>query len=155
MGLLFHTNEGMLRAVPTGDFFIFGNNKLVVIFESVLFDQFNAWQKLAGGLSVSQDIIGSSIVTDKGKYIGTVREVLIVESPLRAVYRVVESTWQKIFGGGFFIAAELPYAFSREGARFLVRTDQLMRNQASNPIEAIRLDDTQSVPSGGWQAARN
>ncbi|HKX32776.1 MAG TPA: hypothetical protein VJ302_34130 [Blastocatellia bacterium] len=145
LGLIVQTDDRLLRAVAAADFFIFNQPSVVVISEEALFDPFRSAEKLAGGLSVCRDIVGSGLVTDQGQYLGDVREVLMVEGRLRPVYRIAESIWQKAVGGGFYIPAELPYAWSRESACFLVRTEELMRRRASHPIEAFESSETEPV----------
>lgn len=140
LGLILQSARGGTCAATANDFFIFSRDNVVVILEGALSDQSGAWQKMEDGIRVCREIIGTSIVTEKGKYIGYVSEVLIVEEPLQAVYQVIESLWQKYFGRGFYISADLPYAWSRDGTRFFVREDELMSHRASQPVEAIRVD---------------
>jgi sporulation protein YlmC with PRC-barrel domain len=140
LGLILQSARGETCAVTANDFFIFSRDNVVVMLECALSDQPGAWQKMADGISVCQEIIGTSIVTEKGKYIGYVSDVLITEEPLHAVYQVIESLWQKYFGRGFYISADLPHAWSRDGNRFIVREDELMRHRASQPVEVIRVD---------------
>jgi sporulation protein YlmC with PRC-barrel domain len=138
LGLILQSTEGETWAVTANDFFIFNRKNIVVVLESALSGQTDAQEKIAGGISVCREAIGTRIVTENGKYLGTVSDVLIMEEPLVAVYQVLESHWQKYFGRGFYISADLPYAWSRDGARFIVREVEVMHHRSSQPDEAIR-----------------
>lgn len=140
LGLMLQSIEGVTQAVAASDFFIFGRNNVVVVLENALSDQSGAREKMAGGISVCREAIGASIVTEKGKYIGDVSDIWIVDEPLRAVYQVIESHWQKYFGKGLFISVNLPYAWSRDGTRFIVREVELLSNRGSQPAEVIGPD---------------
>jgi sporulation protein YlmC with PRC-barrel domain len=145
LGLTVQSTESVTWAVAVNDFFIFNRNNVVVVLESALSSQTDALEKMAGGISVFREAIGARIVTDKGKYLGYVGDVLLTEEPLVAVYQVLESHWQKYFGRGFYILADLPYAWSREGTRFIVREDEVMHHRSSQPDEAIRSDSHEAA----------
>ncbi len=145
LGLTLQSTAGVTYAVAADDFFIFNKNNIVVVFESALSSQPDSRKKMASGISMCQEVIGASIVTENGKYIGYVSDVWIMEEPLRAVYQVLKSLWQKFFGSGFYIPAELPYAWSRDGTRFIVRDDELTRHRVSKPDEAIRFDTIEAT----------
>jgi sporulation protein YlmC with PRC-barrel domain len=153
LGLIMQSTEGVTWAVAANDFFIFNRNKVVVVLESALSYQTGAREKMADGMSACREAIGARIVTEKGKYLGYVSEVLITEEPLLAVYQILESHWQKYFGGGFYIPADLPYAWSRDGARFIVREDEVMRHRSSQPDEAIRQDGHEAATEEKSQSA--
>ncbi len=138
LGLILRSIEGVTCAVAANDFFIFNRNNVVVILESALSSQTGVREKIGGGISACREAIGARIVTEKGKYMGDVSDVLIMEEPQRVVYQILESHWQKYFGRGFYISADLPYAWSRDGTRFIVREVELIRNRASQPTDAIR-----------------
>lgn len=145
LGLILRSTKGATYAVAADDFFIFNRNNVVVVLESALSNQTGVREKIGGGISACREAMGARIVTEKGRYVGDVSDVLIMEEPLRAVYQVLESLWQKYFGRGFFISADLPYAWSRDGTRFIVREVELICNRASQPGEAIRSDGQEAI----------
>jgi sporulation protein YlmC with PRC-barrel domain len=153
LGLIVQSTEGAIRAVAANDFFIFNRNNVVVVLESALSSQTGDREAMAGGISVCREAIGARIVTGKGKYLGYVSDVLITEEPLLAVYQILESHWQKYFGGGFYIPADLPYAWSRDGTRFIVREDEVTRHRSSQPDEAIRSDGDEAAMEEKSQSA--
>jgi sporulation protein YlmC with PRC-barrel domain len=140
LGLIMRSIKGETWAVAVNDFFIFTKNNVVVVLDGAFSDQTGVREKIADGISACREAIGARIVTEKGKYMGDVCDVWIAEEPLRVVYQVFESAWQKYFGRGFFISADLPYVWSRNGTRFIVREVELTRNRAARPEEAIRPD---------------
>jgi sporulation protein YlmC with PRC-barrel domain len=140
LGLILQSSEGMTYAIAADDFFIFNQNKTVVVLESALTDEPDVWERMASGISVCRKAIGASIVTENGEFIGYVSDVIIGEEPLRVVYQVFESYWQKYFGRGFYIPADLPFAWSPDGSRFIVSETELARHRVSQPADAIRSD---------------
>jgi sporulation protein YlmC with PRC-barrel domain len=153
LGLIVQSTEGASCAVATDDFFIFNGNNVVVVLERALSYQTGAREKMAGGISACREAIGARIVTEKGKYLGYVSDVLITEDPLLAVYQILESHWQKYFGRGFYISADLPYAWSRDGTRFIVREDEVARHLSPQPNEAIRSDGPEAAVEEKAQSA--
>jgi sporulation protein YlmC with PRC-barrel domain len=153
LGLIMRSIKGEIWAVAVNDFFIFTKNNVVVVLDGAFSDQTGVREKIADGISACREAIGARIVTEKGKYIGEVSDVWISEEPLRAVYQVLESLWQKYFGRGFFISADLPYAWSRNGTRFIVREVELIRNRASQPADAFGSDGHETITEEKSQRA--
>jgi sporulation protein YlmC with PRC-barrel domain len=145
LGLIVQSTEGVTYALAADDFFILNKKNIVVVAESAMANQSGAWGKMTYGISVSRKAIGASIVTENGRYVGYVSDVFIADEPLRVVYQVLESLWQKYFGSGFYIPADLPYAWSRDGLRFIVRDEELTRRRVSQPAEAIRSDNPKPI----------
>jgi hypothetical protein len=82
-------------------------------------------------------MVGTNVVTEDGKLLGRVGEVhLSLETP-RVTYRVAESTLQRFLGGGFYIAGDLPSAYSRDGVRMIVPPDTEERYAAESVDEAF------------------
>jgi sporulation protein YlmC with PRC-barrel domain len=153
LGLIVKSTEGATCAVAANDFFIFTRNNVVVVLESAISNQTVAREKIADGISACREAIGARIVTEKGKYLGYVSDVLITVEPLLAVYQILESHWQKYFGRGFYISADLPYAWSRDGTRFIVREDEVTRHRSSQLDEAIRQDSHEAATEEKSQSA--
>lgn len=74
------------------------------------------------GVRAYAEMLGTNVVTRDGQLLGCVSEIHLLPSHHFIVYRVTESRWQRLFGEGFFIAGDLPYAYSREGMRLIVPT---------------------------------
>jgi sporulation protein YlmC with PRC-barrel domain len=153
LGLIVKSTEGATCAVAANDFFIFNRNNVVVVLESALSGNTVAREKIADGISACREAIGARIVTEKGKYLGYVSDVLITEEQLLAVYQILESHWQKYLGRGFYISADLPYAWSHDGTRFIVREDEVTRHRSSQPDEAIRQDSHETATEEKSQSA--
>jgi sporulation protein YlmC with PRC-barrel domain len=121
MGLIIRTDQGQERALATRDFFI---GKDAIMGEAgARFIEAGAGDKLEGGVPAIGEIVGTNIVTDEGKLLGRVSEVHISLETPRTVYRVTESTLQRFLGGGFYIAGDVPKAYSRDGVRMIVPAD--------------------------------
>lgn len=94
----------------------------------------------------SNNIVGATVVTEDGKLLGRVSEVHISADHPIVIYRVVESTLQRFFGGGFFLMGDVPRAYSQEGARLIVPANTEDQYARSSLAEAFEL------PSGRMQS---
>ena len=135
VGLIVRTDQGQERAIATRDFFI--GKDAVMAEAGARFIEEAASEKLEGGVPAIGEIVGTNVVTDEGKLLGRVSEVHISLEMPRAVYRVTESTLQRFLGGGFYIAGDLPSAYSRDGVRMIVPADTDERHAAVTIDEAF------------------
>jgi len=93
--------------------------------------------EMAGGIRAVDEAIGSNVVTEDGNLLGRISEVYIRVDKPQAVYRVAESTLQKFFGGGFFLAGDAPLSYAPDGTRMIVPADTEERYAASSLAEAL------------------
>lgn len=77
----------------------------------------------AEGSLASQDIVGALVVTDRGTLLGRVSEVHVAIETRRIYYRVAKSEWQRLMGGGFFMAGDVPRAYFHRNRRLIVPAD--------------------------------
>jgi sporulation protein YlmC with PRC-barrel domain len=118
MGLIVRTSEGEERALAWPDVVI--GRDAIMAREEAHFVEERIDHKLEAGVPALGEIVGTNVVTDAGKLLGRVSEVHVsLESP-RTGYRVTESKLQRFLGGGFYIAADLAAAYSRDGVRIIV-----------------------------------
>jgi sporulation protein YlmC with PRC-barrel domain len=80
-------------------------------------------EELREGVSAGDGIIGANVVTAAGKLIGRISGVYVSIDRPRTAYRVTESTLQRWFGGGFFIAGDVPSGYAADRPRFIVPED--------------------------------
>jgi sporulation protein YlmC with PRC-barrel domain len=80
-------------------------------------------EDLREGVSARDGIIGANVVTAAGKLIGRISGVYVSIDRPRTAYRVTESTLQRWFGGGFFIAGDVPSGYAADRPRFIVPED--------------------------------
>ncbi|MEP7337663.1 MAG: PRC-barrel domain-containing protein [Acidobacteriota bacterium] len=143
-----HTTEGSLmglvisfggseRLLVADDFYIFGSAGAVIVAEDahLNMDKINA--AIRDGVRVCRNLIGAEAITKSGRLLGRVTEVYVLEEQLLIIYRVASSWLQEMFGGGFFIAGNLPHAWSRNGARLIVKAEAPGRSLFSSLDEAI------------------
>lgn len=71
----------------------------------------------------ARDLLGSNVVTQDGRLVGSIRSIHLAPVELNLYYRVAASTLQSVFGRGFYISGDLPTAFSRDGKRMIVPPD--------------------------------
>jgi hypothetical protein len=75
---------------------------------------------IVGGFFALEDILEALVVTDQGRLLGRVSEVhLSVENHL-VYYWVVKSEWQRLMGGGFFMAGDVPHSYFQHNRRLIV-----------------------------------
>ncbi len=135
LGITVRTSGGEERALATRDFFI--GPDAVMASGAVLAETEDGGGALAGGVPACRELLGTNVVTEDGKLLGRVSEVHISVEPPRVIYRVAESTLQRFFGGGFFIAADVPRTYSPDGVRLIVPTETEDRYAISSLAEAI------------------
>jgi uncharacterized protein YrrD len=136
LGITLRTPAGERRVIPSRDFSI-GVNAVMTATGSAArtTDTTGEW---AGGVEAVGEIIGTNLVTEDGKLLGQVREVHILADRPQAIYRVAETTLQRFFGGGFYLAGDVPRSYSPDGARMIVPADTEARYAASSLAEAIQ-----------------
>jgi uncharacterized protein YrrD len=92
-----------------------------------------------------QTMVGSTVITEDGRVIGRVSEIYLSSESRDFAYRIAESGWQKLVGGGFFVAGQVPRAFSPEGSRLIVPADTSVRYAHSTLAEIFSSGE---VPTG-------
>jgi uncharacterized protein YrrD len=132
LGIALLTPEGEERALALGDFRI--GMDAVTAEESALCDPEIFFGMLEGGNYVCREIVGASVVTDDGNLLGRVVDVYIWAEPSKVLYRVAQSTMQRLFGG-FFIAGSVPHSYSRRGLRMIVPADTKERHALWLPLQ--------------------
>jgi hypothetical protein len=93
--------------------------------------------EIGSGALVSKGIVGTHVVTEDGTLLGRVGEVLVSVAEPRTALRVVESTIQQFFGGGFYMAGDVPTSYSPDGTRMIVPSDTRERRGAESAAEAL------------------
>jgi sporulation protein YlmC with PRC-barrel domain len=138
LGLVLRSLKDEERLVRADDFFIFGTSGAVLAEDNLLTGSENFEDFLRGGVRVRRDLMGASVVTDAGELLGRVSDVYILEEQLLTVHRVAGSKLQEVFGGGFFVAGNVPRAWSRMGSRLIVPGSTQQDHAASSLAEAIK-----------------
>ena len=69
------------------------------------------------------EMIGANVVTDTGKIIGRVSDIYVLMDRPMFAYKITESAWQKLTGGGYYVRGDVPRAFSHDGLRLMVPAD--------------------------------
>ncbi len=130
IGIALRTPEGEMRALATRDFFI--GVDAVMAAKEARFETLGQSEALTGGVP-AHELVGANIVTEDGKLLGRISEVYISTEQSQAVYHVAESTLQRFFGGGFYIAGNVPRAYSPDGVRMIVPDD----TENSRAVESL------------------
>ena len=95
--------------------------------------------RLERGVPALGSVVGTHLVTEEGRLVGRVSEVHVSTERPYVVYRVVESTLQKFFGGGFYMPADVVRAYSQDGVRMIVPMDVEDRYAASSLEDAMAM----------------
>ncbi len=93
--------------------------------------------EMAGGIRAVDELIGSTVVTEDGNLLGRISEAYIRADKPQAVYRVAESTIQKFFGRGFFLAGDVARSYAPDGSRIIVPADTEDRYATSSLAESL------------------
>jgi sporulation protein YlmC with PRC-barrel domain len=104
-------------------------------------------EELRDGISTVDNIIGANVVTAAGKLIGRISNVYVSIDRPRTAYRIAESTLQRWFGGGFFIAGDVPSGYATDRPRFIVPEDVEERCGADSITEALNRQEEEKASS--------
>ncbi len=132
LGIALRLPEGASAALAVQDFII--GPDAVMVAAGKLNPTLDTSNILTGGVKASA-IIGAAVVTEDGKLLGRVNEIHIFVKRTVVVYQVAESTLQRFFGGGFFLAGHVPLAISHDGARLIVPVETESRYARTSLIE--------------------
>jgi sporulation protein YlmC with PRC-barrel domain len=137
LGISLRAADGQARALSARDFFI-GPNAVMTTGEArlELADQGGA---LVDGVS-GRELAGTNVVSADGRLIGRVSDVYISLDEPRAAYHVTHSTLQRFFGGGFYLAGDVPRAYAPDGARMIVPEETEDRLACPSAEEALGLN---------------
>jgi hypothetical protein len=83
---------------------------------------------IAEGFFTPEDLLEALVVTDHGNLLGRVCEVHFSVETRRVYYWVVKSEWQRLLGGGFFMAGDVPHSYFPHNHRLIVPADTEGRN---------------------------
>lgn len=134
LGIALRSMKGASVVLGVGDCIIGPDAVMVAV--GALRPTTDTGDALAGGIN-SGTLIGANVVTEEGKLLGRVSEVHVSEKFQIAIYRVAESTLQRFFGGGFFLAGNLPLAYSLDGKRLIVPSDTENKHARPSLAEAV------------------
>jgi sporulation protein YlmC with PRC-barrel domain len=135
LGITLRTREGNEPAIATSDFII--ANDAIMSAEGALCEKEELHAEHRRDPCTCSELLGASVVTDQGRWVGRVVEIHIsIERP-RTVYRLVESGFQALWGRGFFMPGNAPRAYSRGGSRLIVPDATGARCTAATPAEVI------------------
>jgi sporulation protein YlmC with PRC-barrel domain len=135
LGIVLRTPEGNDLALSTRDFiisngFIFGEDAALCEIEMLR-------TKHGSDVCNCTELLGATVVTNGGDWVGRIVEIHISVERARMVYRVVKSQFRAILGGGFFMPGNASRAYSRAQARMIVPEDTVKRYTATSPFDAI------------------
>ena len=134
LGLILRSPEGRERFLTVRDFFVGKDAVMTRKGARFIEEEVGA---LPSGVPAVGEIVGTNVVTEDGKLLGRVSEVYLLPHTSRTVYRVTESTLQRYLGGGFYIAGDLPDAYSHDGIRLIVPAETRDRFAATTVDEAF------------------
>jgi uncharacterized protein YrrD len=76
-------------------------------------------EMLHDGIATEQ-LKGANVVTGDGRLLGRISAVYVSADQPNIAYHVTESALQRFFGGGFYLAGEVPHAYAPDGVRLIV-----------------------------------
>jgi uncharacterized protein YrrD len=135
LGCVARTAEGDELRLRASDFRI-GQHAVMTSLKSFKYAGDYA-DEMSGGVRAVGEMVGSNVVTEDGKLLGRISEVYIGAEQPRVVYRIAESTLQKFFGGGFYLAGSMPRSYAPDGARIIVPAETEERYAAPTLADAF------------------
>jgi uncharacterized protein YrrD len=134
LGLVLRDGEGKNRLLSVRDFFI-GRDAVMTIKE-FRYETDGQSEALLEGIPAEQ-LKGSNVVTTDGRLLGRISDIYVAVEQPRTVYHVTESTLQRFFGGGFYLAGDVPSAYAPDGVRLIVPEETENRFAVSTVDEAF------------------
>jgi sporulation protein YlmC with PRC-barrel domain len=135
LGVALRSQEGKHLALATIDFII--ANRFVFGEEAALCEIEMLRTKHGSDVCNCSELLGATVVTNEGEWVGRIIEVHISVERSRVAYRVVKSRFRALLGGGFFMPGNAIRAYSRTQARMIVPEDTTERYTATSLSEAI------------------
>jgi len=123
MALLFRTSSGAQYALAPKDVHIHTEANAVIAFGEPVTDPAELRKMLEKGVQAQDELVDSAVVTKDGRLLGRLSGVFLQTETMRAIYHITSSEWQRLFGGGFYLAGNVPCAYSRAGARLIAPAD--------------------------------
>jgi sporulation protein YlmC with PRC-barrel domain len=132
MDALIHPTEGRLIGImlsaPDGEVRTLGATDLEIRDGTIAAAEGALLHRSMSGVTTedvyaSADVLGALVITDRGWLLGRVSEIYISVATQRAYYHVVKSEWQRIMGGGFFMAGDVPRSYFHRNSRLIVPAD--------------------------------
>jgi sporulation protein YlmC with PRC-barrel domain len=137
MAPLFQTSAGDEYALAPEDFHIHNEANAVIAFGSPVTEQAELTRLLGSGARAEGELVGSDVVTNDGCLLGRVTEVFLQQEPMRAIYHITSSLWQRLFGGGLYLAGNAPFAFSHVGSRLIAPDDAQQQHAFRSLTELV------------------
>jgi sporulation protein YlmC with PRC-barrel domain len=150
LGIIVRTPRGEERILLSSYFFIGIGVNAVMADAKARFEEISS-DRLKRCVPALGAIVGTNLVTEKGRLIGRVNAVHISTIRPYVIYHIVESTIQRFLGGGFFIPADVVYAYSPDGVRMMVPADLEEHYGFSLADDAMAMwEKTVSQKQGGF-----
>ncbi len=144
VALLIAGNDGRRRVIDVDDFLVRDGVILARPYSAAGGKAVR--EVLLRGVRAARRLLGMSVVTDprnalgyirdRGKYLGSVRDVLFLPRRRAVVYYVGDAPVQH---GRFYLAGSVPCAYSRSEERIEVPRRTEKRFAAASPLEAVEL----------------
>ncbi|MBC8144674.1 MAG: PRC-barrel domain-containing protein [bacterium] len=134
LGLIIRALDGEDSVIPLSAFRI-GDNAVMAQPDPPL-ELLGSSELLKDGAFAAGALVGVNIVTEDGRLLGKIKDVIVLPELSIVAYKIAGSVLQKIFGGGFYIAGDLPIALSSDGVRMIVPSDTEEKHAAES-VDAL------------------
>lgn len=154
LGLICKTTAGLEQSIASTAAHFFQQPGAVWLARNALPKTLAQPRALAGGVAIGKHLLGVSVVSEEGAFLGLVSAAYLHAEPPLVSYRVTKSKFQKLWGGELFIAGNIPLAWSPIGARLIVPAEtatrlaapslqaldarQLARSHQTRPFQWVR-----------------
>lgn len=92
----------------------------------------------SGIIKASGELFGASIVTEEGKLIGHVRDVIFEPETMNLIYKFSAPGWRSVLRNEYFLAGNFPYAYSLFRNRLFVPSDSVIHTSAEATLRGGR-----------------
>lgn len=126
LALLICNNTGIETVLSAQSFVIHDASKAVIALNPPRVEGTEVERILNVGVRAIDELLVAEIVTQDGRLLGKINDIYLQNATLDSlpvIYHITASFWQRLTGGGFYLAGDMPSHYSHPGNRLIVPAD--------------------------------
>lgn len=135
LGLLIGNDLGIEKVLSAESFVIHDAAKAVIALDPPRAEGTEVERILNEGVRAIDELLAAEIVTQDGRLLGRINDIYLQNATvdsLPVIYHITASFWQRLTGGGTYLAGDVPSHYSHTGSRLIVPADTKQRDVRSS-----------------------
>lgn len=140
LGLLICNDAGIEKILSAESFVIHDEAKAVIALDPPRVDGTEVERILNEGVRAIEKLLTAEIVTRDGRLLGQINDIYLQNATLDSlpvIYYITASFWQRLTGGGSYLAGSVPSHYSYTGSRLIVPADTKQRDARRSLKESL------------------